>query len=240
MRLMIAGIPVEIKTEHGFTPRSFNLFETDSEALASVSLPSGWIEKMRSHHTPGMTDALVEYNELPPAVSDALLPFGRCLFHGVAFIWRGKAWLFSAPSGTGKSTQYVLWKIRYGDEIRMLNGDKPVLEFSDNGVTVHPSPWTGKESMGRMESAPLGGIIFLRQAGENRIDLLPAGQAVAPIFGQFIYSAGTEEQIHAVCRMEEQMLRSVPVWLLSNLGDTASAELTHDTLAAYEEAGYDL
>lgn len=172
--------------------------------------------------------AYVEHMELCPKVSSLLLKYGRVFFHGTAFMWKEKAWVFTAPSGTGKTTQYLLWKLLYGEDVQMINGDKPILECTDSGIIVHHSPWRGKENLGQLRSAPLGGIIILEQASENSMVKLEK-EAVLPVFRQFLF-APDRETVKAVCEIEDKMLRSVPVFRLSNCGDKASAMLCHDVL----------
>lgn len=174
------------------------------------------------------TPAYVEHMELCPKVSALLLKHGRVFFHGTAFMWKNRAWILTAPSGTGKTTQYLLWKLLYGEEVQMINGDKPILECTDGGIAVHHSPWRGKENMGQLLSAPLGGIIILEQAAENSMVRLEK-EAVFPLFRQFLFPAD-RDTVKAVCEIEDKMLRSVPVFRLSNCGDKASAMLCHDIL----------
>ena len=176
------------------------------------------------------TDAYVEEAELCSKVCDALLPFDRAIFHAVAFEWRGKAWLFAAPSGTGKTTQYKLWKYLFEPEVQMLNGDKPVLRFRADDVLVCPSPWAGKENMAQARTAPLGGVILLAQANENRMLRLTPQAATVRIFSQFMSSMDTPEQVQQIAAMAHRLLQRVPVWLLRNRGDPDSARLAHDTL----------
>lgn len=159
------------------------------------------------------------------------LPFrNRLLFHGCAFQWQGKAWIFTGPSGTGKTTQYIQWKLLYGDELRTINGDKPILEFSDDGITVHCSPWRGKEHMGIVPSAPLGGIIFLNKAEENCIKRITPQEAAEPLFRQILFTAPNEECIRKAAELEEKLLESAELWRLDNRGDKVSARLCHDTI----------
>ena len=147
-----------------------------------------------------------------------------------------KAWLFSAPSGTGKTTQYRQWRRLYHDEVKIINGDKPILQFCDDGtIMVHPSPWKGKERMASMLKAPLGGIIYLQQGKENTIERMDSLEAAEPIYRQFLYMPETEEAVRRVCRMEDKLLRNIPVWKLVNKGDAQSAELTHHTLTKWLE-----
>ncbi len=159
-------------------------------------------------------------------VSRALLRHERVLLHGAAFRWRDRAWLFTAPSGTGKTTQLRNWQRLWPDELELIGGDKVVLEHRDDGsFWLHPSPWTGKEGDRGSVSAPLAGIILLRQADEDRVTRLKPGEAALRIFDQLLITCETEEEARAAAGLLDALLRSVPVWRLENLGGTASAEL---------------
>ena len=96
---------------------------------------------------------------------------------------------------------------------------------------MHPSPWRGKENMGSMRSAPLGGIIMLKQGQENAMRRVEPQEAVAELFMQFLFTRSTPLDVRRVCALEERLLQTVPVWQLVNRGDEASARLCHDTLA---------
>ena len=175
-------------------------------------------------------DSYIECLELCRLCCDALLPHDRAVFHALSFMWREKSWLITAPSGTGKSTHYVQWKLRYGNEIALMNGDKPILDFSGRDIVVCPSPWYGKEGMHSMLSAPLGGIVLLEQAQENSMRRISPREAAGRIFAQFLFSADNKEQVNAVADIETRLLKSAPIWLLRNLGDSDSAALCHDTI----------
>jgi len=181
-------------------------------------------------------DAACEFGMSVYRASERLLRYDACAFHAAAMLWRGKAWLFAADSGTGKSTQLWRWQALYGDEIRIMNGDKPILRReADGSVTVCPSPWKGKEEWGDDSlSAPLGGVILLKQGKENTITACPAFQCIARLLSYFFSLFDTPETVSALCRMEEAILRAVPVYQLVNLGDEASARLTHDTILQKE------
>ena len=163
---------------------------------------------------------------LMPHVSRTLLKYGRVLFHGAAFRWRGRAWIFTAPSGTGKTTQLRNWQRLWPDELELIGGDKVVLaQEKDGSFWLLPSPWTGKEGDRGSVSAPLGGIVLLRQAKENTVTILSPGEAVLRMFDQLLITAETEEEIVEAAALLDSMLRVVPVWRLDNLGDLDSAYL---------------
>lgn len=230
MIIGLAGAPISIRLAHEGWADLFAPFAAQGEPIASVAVSAAQIRAAAPQYESGSAAGYIEHMELCINASDALLPHGRAIFHGVAFIWRGRAWIITGQSGAGKTTQYIQWKRLYGSHIAIINGDKPALDFSGERVWVHPSPWRGKENMGSMLSAPLGGIIMLVRGAENSMRRLNVHDCAAGIFSQFMISCSNTEQVKLVCALEEKMLAGVPVWLLSSKGDAACARLCHDTL----------
>lgn len=235
--LTLGGVTVNCHPLYSRTVECFRGFCHPAQPGApTAGVTAGELALARQPAGLDLEDFSLECNELAPRVSEALLLFDRCLFHGAAFLWRGKAYIFTAPSGAGKTTQYVLWKLLYGEEIQILNGDKPVLEFRDGGgIWVHPSPWSGKENMAQDKSAPLGGVIYLSQGQENAVRAMPPKEAVLPLFCQFVMIAETEAAVRRACALEERLLKAVPVWHMVNRGDEASVRLCRDTILQFEE-----
>ena len=170
-------------------------------------------------------------------VCDRLMRSDRFVFHGATFLWRGAAYVFTAPSGTGKTTQLRLWRSLFPDEVSILNGDKPIFEITGSGrVLVHPSPWKGKEGYGRDDLVvPLGGIILLRQAPYNRIRRMGPAGAARKLFGRIYSAFQTEEEVLLAAGLIERLLEAAPVWLLENKGDAGSARLTYAALMEQED-----
>ena len=96
----------------------------------------------------------------------------NCLMlHAALIRWQGKGILFTAPSGTGKSTQAGLWE-KY-EEADILNGDRAAVRKDKNGCwQAYGLPYAGSSGIYRNEKAPVSAIIVLRQAYENRIQRL--------------------------------------------------------------------
>ncbi len=172
--------------------------------------------------------ASAEFSLAAYSVSDALLRNGACVFHAAALYFRGRAWLFAAESGTGKSTQLANWMRLYPDDgSRIMNGDKPVLRVTEKGTAeVCPSPWRGKEGWGDDNTtAPLGGVILLRQGKEDRLAKADPFRSAARLLSCFFSRFETEEAVRGICGIEDKILRTVPVWELVNTGGYASTEL---------------
>lgn len=87
--------------------------------------------------------------------------------HSASFLYKDKAWLFSGPSGTGKSTHTNLWHDLYA--VPLLNGDLNVIGIENGTPMVYGLPWCGTSGISTAENHPLGGIVFLKKALENHV-----------------------------------------------------------------------
>lgn len=177
----------------------------------------------------------LEYQTLMHATGNFLLQHRCALFHCVSFIWQDLAWIMTAPSGTGKSTQIINWINLYSDETKIINGDKTGLECREDGsVYAYSSPWRGKERFGfRDRCSKLGGIILLEQGTDNSVIRLAPSESVFSLFTEFVSYPETKKQIIAQRDILEQMIDAVPVWKFINTGEEASTAFLHDLLREY-------
>lgn len=90
--------------------------------------------------------------------------------HSASILYKGKIWLFSAPSGTGKSTHAMLWNNILQTPI--INGDLNLITLQQETPIVHGIPWCGTSGIYDTASYPLGGIILLKQGPENQVTVL--------------------------------------------------------------------
>lgn len=89
-----------------------------------------------------------------------------CAIHSASILYGGKAWLFSGPSGTGKSTHTGLWNRYVGTPF--INGDLNLLAFDSDGTPViHGIPWCGTSGICDNQTYELGGIVLLKQDKTN-------------------------------------------------------------------------
>ena len=188
---------------------------------------------------PEYRDDYVEYRLLIELTSRHLLKFGCCIFHSAAFVCEGKAWLLAAPSGVGKTTQFLNWQRLHPGELEMITGDMPVIEPRKDGtVMIHSSPWCGKENFGNKDlRAPLGGVVLLEQGGENRLDPLAARDAIIPFFNQAIVMPETEDEIRALAKIMGSMLSAGRLAKLVNMGDDASTEMLRAFIIGNSKGG---
>lgn len=140
------------------------------------------IEAERAAATEGTdwTDAYLETLAVQRAIANRLPEQRRLLVHGAVIEFEGRAYLFTAPSGTGKSTHIRLWRQYLGDAVRVINGDKPFIripEHREEPPVVYGTPWAGKEGWQRNDSAPLAGIVLLSRSEPGASSIHPASAA---------------------------------------------------------------
>lgn len=152
-----------------------------------------------------------------------LYDFDGIFLHGAVIVYHGKALLFTAPSGTGKSTHAQLWKQKLGQQVQILNGDKPLLRLQNGQFTVYGSPWRGKEQLGCNASAPLERIYILRRDSENKVTGIDPIHALAELLSATVYptdEAGTDKLLLFL----EKLTDRVPVRLLSCRPDPGAVD----------------
>ena len=185
-------------------------------------------------HPPEISDVFLEYKLLIIKMAHQLLRRQACTIHAVGILWKELAWLLCAPSGTGKTTQFIRWRQLAGKDVGLISGDQPIVTVESAGeVKVWSAPWSGKEYMiDGFRSACLGGIIFLEQDTINSIKLMSPEDSVPRLLQSFMAVPDTEEEIRNLIALADAMLKC-PVWLLRNRGDFDSARLTMDTIRNY-------
>ena len=114
-------------------------------------------------------DSYLETLAVYRKMADGLLEYDTLLFQGSCIAVDGVAYLFTAKSGTGKSTHTALWREYFGERAVMVNDDKPLIRVTEQGATVYGTPWRGKHELGENISAPLSAICVLERAENNSI-----------------------------------------------------------------------
>ena len=147
------------------------------------------------------------------AIAEQLPQFDRFVFHGAAIEYQNFAYLFTAPSGTGKTTHINLWHKYLDDKVGIINGDKPIIKADDN-ITVYGTPWAGKESYQRNTKAPLNAICILKQSKTNSIVRLKNSEAINHLMRQ-VYMPRDAAALSNTLALIGQMIEKTPVYELS-------------------------
>ncbi len=130
------------------------------------------------------SDAYLETIAVQRKIAEELFDYDTLLFHGSVVAVDGAAYLFTAKSGTGKSTHTRLWRELLGQRAVMVNDDKPFLGLAGEGVTVYGTPWNGKHNLGTNIAVPLKAICILERGETNEITPISPKEAVFMLLQQ--------------------------------------------------------
>lgn len=151
-----------------------------------------------------------------------MLSFDRFFLHASAVIYQGKAYLFSAPSGGGKSTHAALWQRHFG--ARLLNGDKVLIEVRDGQCIAHGSPVAGGSGIYEQDSALIAAVYLLKKDKQNRIIPVPMRSALMALYSEAIKDKKDPAFNSRLLDLIEKMLARVPVRSLACLPDKSAVE----------------
>ena len=219
----IADFTIAIEPRHEeFTKRCAAYLEKEErEADFSVSVSDAVLADTKKR-LPDQTDAYIEFICIYRAICHEISLRGGMVFHAAVIEVEGKAYAFTAPSGTGKSTHISLWRRVFGEKVQMLNGDKPILREKDGTFIAYGTPWCGKEGWQRNASAPLAAICFLHRAEENSISLMPREKAVESIFSQLL-KPNTPAGLTETLRLTDLLIRNLPIYSMGcNISEEAA------------------
>ena len=175
------------------------------------------------------TDPFLERAAIQRAFAEFLFDRDTLLLHGSTVAVDGRAYLFTAPCGTGKSTHTRLWREAFGDRAVMINDDKPFLRLSDTAVVAFGSPWSGKHGLDTNLSVPLAGICILERGTENVIR--PISPEVAlPRLQKEAYVPMEEEKYPQFQTLVEKLSRQVPLWHMTCTKDHQAAKVAYDAM----------
>lgn len=164
-----------------------------------------------------LSPEMVAYMESGAIFYSKLLHFNGMLLHSAAIEWDGKAYLFSGPSGVGKSTHTRQWKKLFGEKAVLFNDDKPALRNINGQWFAYGTPWCGKDGINQNRKVLLGGICFLKQAKQNAIRLLPPEEALTKVMWQSIHKFERRENLDRMLNSVDDLVRRIPMWELENL-----------------------
>lgn len=172
----------------------------------------------------------LERTAIQRQVAEQLLYFGVLLLHGSAIAVDGKGYLFTAKTGTGKSTHTRLWRQVYGTRAVMINDDKPFLQIRPDGVSLCGAPWSGKHGLDTNLSVPLQGICILARGAENQIAPASA-RDVCDFLRHQCQLPRDDRDLPRFHVLLQALLDSVPLWHMACTISPEAAILSHDTMS---------
>ena len=203
---------IEVTSEDITYEKIVNIREAQIEGLSVVDYSDSYLE------------TLAVYRK----IVTQMLDFNTFLMHGAVVAVGDKAWLFTAPSGTGKTTHVNLWLNNIPGSY-VVNGDKPLIHVGDE-CTVYGTPWAGKEGMNRNIGVKLCGIVVLNRGAENHIEKVPMTQ-ILPVLIQQSYRPNQKEEVEKTLSLLSRLGKKIPMYQLYCNMDSDAAFTSYSVLS---------
>ncbi len=233
LRAKLADVPVLIRCRFEKNRNYFRDYLCEEDPRICVQPTDADLERIRSSLEPTcetdsdtaspLKDVFLENLAIHSLLSEKLVAENVLLMHGSAVCMDGETVIFTAKSGTGKSTHAKLWREVFGERVIMINDDKPFLRI-DGGVTVYGSPWGGKHRLSRNISAPLKAIVKLERDAENRIEPMSRADAFPVLMEQSFSSKDPATRIR-IFKLENELLSAVAFYDLKCNMDPEAARV---------------
>lgn len=178
-----------------------------------------------TRHTDEYLEELAVYRK----IAEKAPAFDTFLMHGSCIAVDEEGYLFTAKSGTGKSTHARLWREMLGDRAIMINDDKPLIRISDGEAIICGTPWNGKHRLSANRSVPLKAICVLERAEENRIRRITSAEAY-PFLIQQIYRPQDTEAMTKTLALIDRLCCAVELWRLGCNMDPEAAQIAYDAM----------
>lgn len=176
------------------------------------------------------TDPFLERAAIQRAFAEHLIAHDTLLLHGSTVAVDGQAYLFTARSGTGKSTHTRLWREVFGSRAIMINDDKPFLQLRPDGFFACGSPWSGKHGLDSNVTLPLHGICILERGSENRIRPMTAEEALPMLLHQS-YQSPDPAKTDRIDALVRHLANRIPLWHMECTKEQSAAIIAHEAMS---------
>lgn len=210
----IADLRVKINNKYQFTDKFCRGYLSDDQSLPvdiEVEVDE-WEIKEEMALSPNFSVGYVENLCIYRRICHQMLKFDRFLMHSAVLEYEGNCYAFLGRSGTGKSTHTGLW-LKNLESARILNGDKPIIAFSNGEFVVYGTPWMGKERLGYNGKGVLKALCFLEQAKVNEIERLKIEDVSTRLFNQLLMPMEFEA-VSKTMDLADELIKRVPSYLL--------------------------
>ena len=214
-------------------------YQTDESSDFSVTITPEDIafEKQKSDSEyayeglplPDFSDALLEETAVYRKIAEKMPEYDTFVFHGSVIAVDGQGFLFTAKSGTGKSTHTRLWREYLGEKAVMVNDDKPMLKITDEGVIAYGTPYNGKHHLGANIAVPLKVICILTRGEKNSIVRIDKAEAYAMLLQQ-VYRPQDPLQMVKTLNLLDKLATNKELYRLACNTDIEAAEVAYNAM----------
>lgn len=223
----------EVRGECIYKDASKRIYQDGEARIQYTGVVKDSVEKayIRSESIGNLTSVQIKRKELPDRITSKVVlnalgieslifKTGGFILHSSFINVDGKAILFTAPSGAGKSTQAELWENFRHSEI--INGDRAVIQIRNEEIVACGIPFSGSSQYCKKETLPIAAIVYLEQAPETTIKPMQGIQAFRKIWEQITLPVWETKAVERISERLAVILNKIPVYHLSCTPDESA------------------
>ncbi len=229
----IADLFIGIDTDSAFTKEYLKDYLTDScECDFSVTVNDQMIAYEKQIAIEPVPQPYYEITAILREICKVILEkYNGFFLHCSCLEYNGNAYVFTAKSGTGKSTHTRLWRKVFDNKVTMINDDKPIVRYIDDKFYIYGTPWNGKHSISNNIKAPIKAIFYLHQHKENKVIKCDPISSITKILSQTVLP-DDKAVMNNLLDMIEKLVTKTPIFdLYCNISEDA----VHTALNAIKE-----
>ena len=209
--------------------RDYLAENADPDFSVSISQHDIDFERSRAVNDYPYTDAYLEELAVYRKIAERMPSFSTVLIHGSVLAVDGAGYMFTASSGTGKSTHAALWRKLLGGKVTMINDDKPLVRISGGNAEIFGTPYNGKHRLGTNTSVPLKAICILERSEQNHISSISPREAYTMILQQ-TYRPINPAMLMKTLELVDGLMNVVKFYRLGCNMDIQAAELAYNAM----------
>lgn len=230
MIIELAGVIIDIKEPGEYTVNMCKdyIYNGKNEPDITIENDPSALEKERKIYPDAAEDYLQNIC-IYRTICKKIVDFDAMLIHSAAIAVDGEGYLFTALSGTGKTTHVNLWLKKFGDRAVIINGDKPIVRNINGTFHVFGTPWCGKEGINTNTNVPIKAICILERGEKNSIIKVEHKDAVTELLRQ-TSRPNSVSGLTALLDILDKVITEIPVYRLSCNMEPEAADISYNEM----------
>lgn len=222
--LNISINPLNDETKKRISPYIVNSDSFDFEVKVSQNDIADYIANSKENCNSFMAESTLILTQICNRI---LENYNGFFFHSSSLMLDDEAYVFTAVSGTGKSTHTALWRKLFKDKVVMINDDKPIIRKKDGVFYVYGTPWMGKSDIGNNVKAPVKAVYILQRGEKNSAVRVKPGAVFKNILEATVVPTD-RRNMEKLLELLDEFFSSVPLFLLTCNMDIEAAQVAYN------------
>lgn len=231
MIINLADLIIEVKLRWKYTYDLCKdyIYDGDEKPVFTVFASNEQLEA-ENKKTPGFPYEVLESTCVYRNICEEMLSYGGIIIHSAAICVDNFAYLFTANSGTGKTTHMNLWLKKFGERAFIINGDKPILRCVNGEIYAYGTPWCGKEGYNKNSRIKVKSLCILERAEKNEISPADKKDALTFLISQTSRPKSTEKT-ELMLKNIGNIVEKIPIYRLGCNMDAEACEVAYKQMS---------